>query len=141
MNFEKFLHQIFLNSYLCSHVCSQCHQSSSAAFSEWPPKQWCLSYADLSRLELLTCGVHQWIGNFNLSIFVLPKELSSPNTSQDILLIIDKGSWFWWFWFEVLLVLKNNLFYYKIFIGFQTIYFFRKIKRLRHSGDLFIPLN
>ena len=42
MNFEKFFHQICLNSYLCSHVCSQCHQSSSAAFSEWLPKQWCI---------------------------------------------------------------------------------------------------
>ena len=41
MNFEKFVHKIFLNSYLCSHVCSQCHQSSSSAFSEWLPKQWC----------------------------------------------------------------------------------------------------
>ena len=40
MNFEKFVHQIFLISYLCSHVCSQCHPSSSAAFSEWLPKQW-----------------------------------------------------------------------------------------------------
>ena len=40
MNFEKCVHQIFLNSYLCSHVCSQCHQSSSAAFSEWLSKQW-----------------------------------------------------------------------------------------------------
>ena len=42
-NFNKlleFFHQIFLNSYLCSHVCSQCHQSSSAAISEWLPKQW-----------------------------------------------------------------------------------------------------
>ena len=40
MNFEKFVHQIFLNSYLCSNVSSQSHQSSSAAFSEWLPKQW-----------------------------------------------------------------------------------------------------
>ena len=29
--FKKFVHNIFLNSYLCSHVCSQCHQSSSDA--------------------------------------------------------------------------------------------------------------
>ena len=36
------VHQIFLNSYLCSHVCSRCHQSSSAVFSEWLPKQWWL---------------------------------------------------------------------------------------------------
>ena len=36
MNFENFFHQIFLNSYLCSH---ECHQSSSATFSEWLPKQ------------------------------------------------------------------------------------------------------
>ena len=44
MNFEKFFHQIFINYYLCSHVCSQCHQSSSAAFSEWLPKQWWVSW-------------------------------------------------------------------------------------------------
>ena len=41
MNFEKFVHQIFPNSYLCSNISSQCHQSSSAAFSKWLPKQWC----------------------------------------------------------------------------------------------------
>ena len=41
MNFLEFFHQMFLNSYLCSHVCRQCHQSSSAAISEWLPKQWC----------------------------------------------------------------------------------------------------
>ena len=40
MNFENGFHQIFINSYLCSHACSQCHQCSSAAFSEWLPKQW-----------------------------------------------------------------------------------------------------
>ena len=33
MKFEKFVHKIFLISYFCSHVCSQCHQFSSAAFS------------------------------------------------------------------------------------------------------------
>ena len=38
--FRTFFHKIFLNSYLCSHVCMQCHQSSSAAFSEWLQKQW-----------------------------------------------------------------------------------------------------
>ena len=43
MYFEKFVHLIFLNSCLCSRVCSQCQQSSSAAFSEWLPKQWCLA--------------------------------------------------------------------------------------------------
>ena len=41
MYFDQFVHQIFLNSYLCRHVLSQCHQSSSAAFSEWLPKQGC----------------------------------------------------------------------------------------------------
>ena len=41
MNFGKFVHKICLSSYLCSHVSSQCHQSSSVAFSEWLPKQWC----------------------------------------------------------------------------------------------------
>ena len=45
MNFEKFVHKIFLNSYICSHVFSQCHQSSSAAF------RGCLSkfYTDIDR--------------------------------------------------------------------------------------------
>ena len=42
INFDKFVHPIFLNCYPCSHVCSQCHQSISAAFSEWLPKQWCM---------------------------------------------------------------------------------------------------
>ena len=44
MNVLEFFRQIFLNFYLCSHVCSQCHQSSSAAISEWLPKQWCHTY-------------------------------------------------------------------------------------------------
>ena len=35
-----FFHQISLNSYICSHVCSKSNQSISVAFSEWPLKQW-----------------------------------------------------------------------------------------------------
>ena len=50
MNFRNFFHQIFLNFYLCSHVCSQCHQSSSAAISEWLPKQWCEAIKTISFL-------------------------------------------------------------------------------------------
>ena len=31
---------VSIKYYLCSHECSQCHQSNSAAISEWLLKQW-----------------------------------------------------------------------------------------------------
>ena len=64
MNFEKFVHQIVLNSYLCSNVSSQCHQSSSAAFSEWLPKQWCCTSVSIWPSFILLCTANlSWTPN------------------------------------------------------------------------------
>ena len=66
---ELFFHQIFLKSYFCSHVCSQCHQASSAAFSEWLPKQWWQSSSVLYnavQCSAVQISAVQWIAVVSL---------------------------------------------------------------------------